>query len=114
MEFVQGISLRQYLESRNQTMSFTEAWNFLLPVMEALEKVHQNKLIHRDISPDNFIIKEDGSIKLLDFGSAREYAEEKTMTVLVKKDMRRQSSIAEKENRVHGQIYILSVQHFMR
>lgn len=85
MEFVQGISLRQYLESRNQTMSFTEAWNFLLPVMEALEKVHQNKLIHRDISPDNFIIKEDGSIKLLDFGSAREYAEEKTMTVLVKK-----------------------------
>ena len=85
MEFVQGISLRQYLESRNQPMSFTEAWNFLLPVMEALEKVHQNKLIHRDISPDNFIIKEDGSIKLLDFGSAREYAEEKTMTVLVKK-----------------------------
>ena len=69
MEFVQGISLRQYLESRNQPMSFTEAWNFLLPVMEALEKVHQNKLIHRDISPDNFIIKEDGSIKLLDFGS---------------------------------------------
>ena len=85
MEFVQGISLRQYLESRNQTMSFTEAWNYLLHVMEALEKVHQNKLIHRDISPDNFIIKEDGSIKLLDFGSAREYAEEKTMTVLVKK-----------------------------
>jgi serine/threonine protein kinase len=29
MEFVQGISLRQYLESRNQPMSFTEAWNFL-------------------------------------------------------------------------------------
>ena len=47
MEFVQGISLRQYLESRNQPMSFTEAWNFLLPVMEALEKVDSQRYFPR-------------------------------------------------------------------
>lgn len=88
MEHVKGISLRTYLERANEEISFERAWQMMQPVMKALEKIHQKGLLHRDINPDNLMIEEDGNIKLLDFGSAREYFleqdREKTMTILVK------------------------------
>lgn len=88
MEHVKGISLRAYLERASEEISFERAWQMMQPVMKALEKIHQKGLLHRDINPDNLMIEEDGNIKLLDFGSAREYFleqdREKTMTILVK------------------------------
>lgn len=85
MEYVSGITLRQYIESQ-ESMNFEQAWNLLLPVIHALEKVHEKGLIHRDISPDNIIVRNDDSLKLIDFGSARQYAGEKTtMTAIIKK-----------------------------
>ena len=86
MEYVSGIPLRQYAENNVELMNFEEAWTFLLPIMNALQKVHEKGLIHRDISPDNIIVRKDGSLKLIDFGSARHYTEDKiTMTAIVKK-----------------------------
>lgn len=85
MEYVSGITLRQYIENSCDLMNFEQAWAFLLPVINALEKVHEKNLIHRDISPDNIIVREDGSLKLIDFGSARQYAGGKTtMTAIIK------------------------------
>ncbi len=88
MEYVKGISLRSYLERGSEEISFERAWEMMQPVMKALEMIHKKGLLHRDINPDNLMIEEDGNIKLLDFGSAREYFleqdREKTMTILVK------------------------------
>ena len=88
MEYVKGTSLRDYLESMGEELSFEKTCEMLKPVMIALEKVHQKGLLHRDISPDNLMVEEDGKIKMLDFGSAREYFleqdREKTLTILVK------------------------------
>lgn len=85
MEYVSGITLRQYMENCQQSMSFGQAWDFLLPVIHAMEKVHEKGLIHRDISPDNIIVRKDDTLKLIDFGSARQYAGEKTtMTAIIK------------------------------
>lgn len=88
MEYVRGISLRSYLERREEPLTFEESWQMLLPVLRSLEKVHKKKLLHRDFNPDNLLVQEDGSLKLIDFGSARQFVEEtdasKTMTVLVK------------------------------
>ncbi len=88
MEYVKGISLRSYLERASEEMSFERVWEMMQPVMKALEMIHKKGLLHRDINPDNLMIEEDGTIKLLDFGSAREYFleqdREKTMTILVK------------------------------
>ncbi|MBO5460542.1 MAG: serine/threonine protein kinase, partial [Ruminococcus sp.] len=85
MEYVKGTSLRDYLESMGEELSFEKTCEMLKPVMIALEKVHQKGLLHRDISPDNLMVEEDGKIKMLDFGSAREYFleqdREKTLTI---------------------------------
>lgn len=86
MEYVSGITLREYIENRIELMNFGEAWVFLLPVINALQKVHEKGVVHRDINPDNIIVREDGTLKLIDFGSAREYASDKTtMTAIVKR-----------------------------
>jgi len=88
MEYVKGISLLKWLENRSEPCSFKEACRILSPIMDALEKVHKKGLLHRDISPDNIMVLEDGSVKLLDFGAAREFFLEndrqKTMTILAK------------------------------
>lgn len=84
MEYARGITLRKYVENRIEPMNFGQTWDFLLPIINALEKMHEKNLIHRDINPDNIIVREDKTLKLIDFGSAREYASDVTMTALVK------------------------------
>ena len=86
MEYVRGISLDRFLQRRDVPFSFGEAWELLKPAAEALDKIHRKGIIHRDLNPENMMVQEDGTIKIIDFGAARKYLEtEKTMTILVKK-----------------------------
>ena len=71
MEYVKGISLKKYLQGKGGKISWQEAMQFLSPVMDALSAVHDKGIIHRDVTPDNIVITDDGNVKLLDFGSAR-------------------------------------------
>ena len=70
MERLIGIDLRTWL-SQKGIMTFREAFTLLSPVMTSLAKVHETGLIHRDISPANILVQQDGTVKLLDFGAAR-------------------------------------------
>ena len=49
--------------------------NIFAPILEALDKIHQNGVIHRDISPDNIMCLPEGEVKLMDFGAARDYTD---------------------------------------
>ncbi|MEE5993246.1 MAG: leucine-rich repeat domain-containing protein [Oscillospiraceae bacterium] len=69
MAYLEGETLKQYIE-RNGKISVEETLSMLMPVMQSLRKVHSSGLIHRDISPDNIMLK-DGQAWLLDFGAAR-------------------------------------------
>lgn len=71
MEYVEGVSFKDYLRSRGGKISFQEAKQILIPVMDALAVVHSKGIVHRDVSPDNIIITAGGAIKLIDFGAAR-------------------------------------------
>ncbi len=71
MEFVPGQNLSHYLEEHGR-LSITEVITLSIPIMNALEKIHEKQLIHRDISPSNIMILPDGKVKLLDFGAVRE------------------------------------------
>lgn len=72
MEYVQGTDLKRYIKMQGRPLTPKETFAILRPVMDALSKVHEAGLVHRDISPDNIMIQRDGQAKLLDFGAVRE------------------------------------------
>ncbi|MBE7070825.1 MAG: hypothetical protein E7386_10060 [Ruminococcaceae bacterium] len=85
MEYVDGESLKDYLDKNGGRISYADATKILIPIMKALSKVHEQGLIHRDISPDNISITSSGEPKLLDFGAARSaYSENKSVSVILK------------------------------
>ena len=75
MEYVQGITLKTYLKQLGRPMTEPEILEIVEPVLRALQKVHDQQLIHRDISPDNIMLPSGGGVKLIDFGTVR-YLEE--------------------------------------
>ncbi len=84
MEYLDGITLREFLR-KNGVMAPKRAVRMLMPVMQALEKIHRAGIIHRDISPDNIMYLQDGTVKLMDFGAARTYdTENRSMSVMLK------------------------------
>ena len=87
MEYVEGITLRRYLEQQpGGRISVADALKLLMPVADALKAVHKEGLLHRDIAPDNIYLTQDGRVKLLDFGAARFAAGEhsKSLSVILK------------------------------
>jgi len=80
MEYERGQSLQEML-TRQKTMDEAELIKIIIPLLGALEIVHQTNFIHRDIKPANIFIREDGSPLLLDFGSARQALGEETKTL---------------------------------
>lgn len=85
MEYLERITLKQYLQTYGP-ISVEEMQNIFAPILEALDKIHQNGVIHRDISPDNIMCLPEGEAKLMDFGAARDYTDysEEGLSVILK------------------------------
>lgn len=69
MEFIQGISLRQYL-LRN-LISLKHALELVMEISMALCHLHAHGIIHRDLKPENILVTESGGVKVIDFGIAQ-------------------------------------------
>jgi hypothetical protein len=83
MRLEEGETLEAMLE-RRRTLPEEEIVRVILPILDGLEMVHGAGFIHRDIKPDNILIRADGSPVLLDFGSARHaLGRVRTVTILV-------------------------------
>lgn len=76
MEFIEGMNLEQYLGDRSyEPISEETALNWLKQLTEILGVVHQEQYFHRDIKPTNIMLRPDGQLVLIDFGSVREVTE---------------------------------------
>ncbi|MCI5901603.1 MAG: protein kinase [Blautia sp.] len=82
MEYVDGISLQKYLEQRG-VLTEKETLEILMPVMQILIRVHEEGIVHRDISPDNIMIDRSGKVSLIDFGAARMLSSAGTHSITV-------------------------------
>ena len=71
MRFEQGRSLATWLTSLGRSPTQEELDAIVAPLLDALETLHAQNFLHRDIAPDNIIVRADGTPVLLDFGAAR-------------------------------------------
>ncbi len=70
MEYVDGITLKTYIE-RKKTVPPKAAANIAGLVLTALRHAHENGIVHRDVKPQNIMVTTDGHVKVMDFGIAR-------------------------------------------
>ena len=84
MEFVNGTTFKELVAQKGGRIPAKELLPVMEPLFSALSAMHQQGLIHRDISPDNLML-ERGALRLLDFGCARESSRgTETMTITLK------------------------------
>jgi serine/threonine protein kinase/tetratricopeptide (TPR) repeat protein len=72
MEYVEGIPLTDYCSEH--ASSVEDRLHLFRAVCEAVQYAHQHAVIHRDLKPSNILVKPDGTIRLLDFGIAKQVA----------------------------------------
>lgn len=77
MPFVNGVTLQNFID-KHGPMDYVEAINLIAQITEAVGYIHQRNILHLDIKPDNIILTPDNRAILIDFGSAREYIQDKT------------------------------------
>jgi tRNA A-37 threonylcarbamoyl transferase component Bud32 len=69
MEYVDGVTLRQLLQSHKITPE--EALDIVPSICDALQFAHQQGIVHRDIKPENVLLDKQGRVKIADFGIAK-------------------------------------------
>lgn len=67
-DHVKGVSLKTYVNMRGGKLTPKETFRIMQPVMDAMEKIHEDGLVHRGIRPDNIMIQFGGAAKLLELG----------------------------------------------
>ena len=99
MEYLDGISLKKYVQRKNGRITSDEVLTILRPTMESLARVHELGMIHRDISPDNILITKYNQVKLIDFGAAKQSnLDGKSLSIVLK-----QGFAPEEQYRTHGE-----------
>lgn len=70
MEYVNGITLKEYIEQQG-VVGWKETVHFTVQILRALQHAHDNGIVHRDVKPQNVMLLQDGTVKVMDFGIAR-------------------------------------------
>ncbi len=86
MEYLDGQTLEKHIKAKGK-LSWEETRRIATEITNALERVHAVGLLHRDVTPSNIMIGKDGTVKLLDFGAARQgNPDERSVSVILKYD----------------------------
>jgi hypothetical protein len=83
MQYYEGRTIKEIVEHSPELVDQAWCLKMLGQVMQALEVLYTMQIVHRDVSPDNIIVQDNGEAVLLDFGSAREIIGDMTRAVTV-------------------------------
>jgi serine/threonine protein kinase len=78
-EFVEGTTLGQMIDDQGR-LTEEAAVRIITQVAQALQYAHERNVIHRDVKPDNILVRVDGMVKLADFGLAKDYDNDQALT----------------------------------
>lgn len=84
MERIQGETLEDYISEKGSFSSLSKVWGYFKKICEAIEVVHKNDIIHRDLAPQNIMIEFDNNTKeikcfrIIDFGNSKIATKSKT------------------------------------
>lgn len=81
MEFAEGVTLASVLRHESR-LDESRLLGILLPILAGLEEVHAREVLHRDIKPDNIILRQGTAPVLIDFGAARQSLTSMTRSVM--------------------------------
>ncbi len=70
MEYIDGMTLKEYIDQQG-CVEWKETVHLLIQILRGLQHAHDRGIIHRDIKPQNIMMFEDGTIKVMDFGIAK-------------------------------------------
>jgi serine/threonine-protein kinase len=114
MEYVEGVPLTRYCATR--ACSIPRTLELFRAVCEAVLHAHQHAVIHRDLKPSNILVTQEGQVKLLDFGIAKQLEDPDAAADRTRTDMRLMTpayaapeQIRGGELGVHTDIYSLGV-----
>lgn len=82
MGFVDGLNMKDYMR-RNGVLAVEQCLTMMFPVLDTMSRIHGSGIIHRDISPDNIMVQPDGTLRILDFGAAKDIQSDSKDTGLV-------------------------------
>lgn len=68
MEYIDGMTLKTYCEG--QALPVATAIDIIIQICDAIDHAHAHRIIHRDIKPQNMLVRADGTVKVTDFGIA--------------------------------------------
>ncbi len=77
MEYIDGITLKEFMDKAH-ILNWKDAVHFTVQILRALQHAHDKGIVHRDIKPQNMMLLQDGTIKVMDFGIAR-FARDETV-----------------------------------
>lgn len=77
MTFIEGRTLQSIVDTKGP-LSYPDAVNYMAQVTSAVEYIHKHNILHRDIKPENIMVTAEYKAILIDFGSAREFEQDKT------------------------------------
>ncbi len=73
MEYIEGMDMKQFAKACGGTIEANYLFSILKDVIKALYAVHNEGMVHRDISPDNIMINRQYQAKVIDFGAAKDF-----------------------------------------
>ncbi len=76
MEYIDGVTLKEFME-KAKVLEWKDTVHFTFQILRALQHAHDKGIVHRDIKPQNVMLLQDGTIKIMDFGIARFARDEK-------------------------------------